>query len=65
MFEYPETELKLRGVSLTDADARQAFMDILAKDVIRPLEILKVSKGEYLVLAGIPGYTNGPEGHER
>ena len=40
--------------SLTDADARQAFMDILANDVIRPLEILKVSKEEYLLSAGIP-----------
>ena len=40
--------------SLTDADARQAFMDILANDVIRPLEILKVSKEEYLVSEGIP-----------
>ena len=40
--------------SLTDADARQAFMDILANDVIRPLEKLKVSKEEYLVSEGIP-----------
>ena len=40
-------------------------MDILAKDVIRPLEILKVSKDEYLVLAGIPGCSNGPEGLKR
>ena len=53
MFEYPETELKLRGVLPIDADARQVFMDILANDVIRPLEILKVRKEEYLFLAGI------------
>jgi hypothetical protein len=37
---------------LTDADAQQAFMDILANDVIKPLEMLKVSQ-EDLVLAGI------------
>ena len=36
--------LEPTGVSLTDADAQQAFIDILAKDVINPLEILKVSQ---------------------
>ena len=43
MFAQPELELKLIGVLLTDADARQSFMDVLVNDVIKPLEILKVS----------------------
>ena len=43
----------LTGILLTDADARQEFVNILSNDVIKPLEILKVSQ-EDLVLAGIP-----------
>ena len=43
MFAQPERELKLIGVPLTEVDARQGFMDILANDVIKPLEIIKVS----------------------
>jgi hypothetical protein len=31
------------GVPLTDADGQQVFVDILAHDVIKPLEMLKVS----------------------
>ena len=52
-FVHPELQLELTGVLLADADAQQAFIDILANDVIKPLEILKVSQ-EDLVLAGIP-----------
>jgi hypothetical protein len=29
---------------MTDADARQSFIDVLANDVINPLEELQVSK---------------------
>ena len=37
---------------LAEADAQQAFIDVLAKDVIKPLEKLKVSRGDP-VLKGI------------
>ena len=43
MSAQPECELKLIGVPPTEVDARQGFIDILANDVIKPLEILKVS----------------------
>lgn len=37
---------------LAEADAQQAFIDVLAKNVIKPLEKFKVSRGD-LVLEGI------------
>jgi hypothetical protein len=46
---------------LAEVDAQQDFVDILAKDVIKPLETLKVSRG-YLVFAGIPVLTIGCSG---
>ena len=38
---------------LAEANTQQAFVDILDNDVIKPLQILKVSEKD-LVLAGIP-----------
>ena len=35
------------GVAPTGADTQQAFVDILVNDVIKPLEMLKVSQ-EYI-----------------
>lgn len=48
MLAQSERQLELTGVSLADADAHQAFMDILAKDVIKPLEISKVRQEDPL-----------------
>jgi hypothetical protein len=53
VFSHPKLELEHTGVVLAEADMQQAFVDILAKDVIKPLENLKVSR-EDLIVAGIP-----------
>ena len=44
-------DMMLTGVA--EASTQQAFVDILDKDVIKPLQILKVSEKD-LVLASIP-----------
>ena len=44
MCSHPKLWPELTGVPLTDADAQQAFVDILTNDVIKPLEILKASQ---------------------
>ena len=49
MSVHPESSLKRIGILLADADARQGFMDILANDVIKPLEILKVSQDDFVL----------------
>jgi hypothetical protein len=48
---HPELSLEPTGVppTRTDADAQQAFIDILANDVIKPLEILKVSQDDLVL----------------
>lgn len=48
MLSQSERQLELTGVSLADADAQQAFVDILSKDVVKPLEILKVRQEDPL-----------------